>query len=94
MEYIYIKSLIGSTYIDFELVKLLLTNEMVEIAFIFQDIVDKLNEIGYNPSKSEQLMLENTFGAMCYGDYSIEYCRELTTSYSNQLKNIKKSIKV
>lgn len=44
MEYIYIKSLIGSTYIDFELVKLLLTNEMVEIAFIFQDIVDKLNE--------------------------------------------------
>lgn len=91
MKYIYIKSLIGSTYSNFdsELVKLLSTNEMVDIAFIFQDIVDKLNEIGYNASKSEQLMLENTFIAMCAGDYSIEYCRELTTSYANNLKKYK-----
>lgn len=89
MEYFYIKSLIDSTYsrFDLELVKLLSTNEMVDIAFIFKDIVDKLNEIGYNASKSEQLMY--TFSAMCAGDYSIQYCRELTTSYANELKKYK-----
>lgn len=89
MKYFYIRSLIDSTYSNFdsELVKLLSTNEMVDIAFIFKDIVDKLNEIGYNSLMGA--MLENTFSAMCAGDYSINCCRELTTSYANELKKYK-----